>query len=173
MRNLKCEIVLVFSENPIQLRAKIDTIISRSTPHPDPDAPECPESVRFWATSGGEFSEKERTRVTATASARVAPSATGLAGLVQHDVPSSGAPTPCGNGPTLRALVDVANNTESPGPEPTAKGKAKAKAKAKSKVAQVTPKTPAEQRVAIRSSDFIGIWFDRDNLHIHKGCREY
>ena len=149
-----CEIVLMFFPNPIQLRAKIDTIISRSTPHPDPDAPECPESVRFWATAGGEFSEKERTRVTATASARVAPSATGLAGLVQHDVPSSGAPTPCGNGPTLRAL-DVANST-SPA-EPTPKAKAKAKAKAKGKVAQVTPKTPAEQRVAIRSWDLIGV----------------
>ena len=89
--------------------------------------------------------------MTATASARVAPSATGLAGLMQHDVPSSGAPTPCGNGPTLRALVDVANST--PAAEPTPK----AKAKAKGKVAQVTPKTPAEQRVAIRSWDLIGV----------------
>lgn len=139
--------------NFFSIRTKIDTLISRSTPVPDPDAPEDPESVRFWATSGGEFSERERTRVSATATARVAPTTEGLVAMAHLDVPGAGAGvTPCGNGPTLRSLVDVANSTE-PGLGPTPKGKAKAKAKAR--VTQQTPKTPAEQRAAIRFWDSI------------------
>ena len=94
--------------------------------------------------------------MSATASASVNPSASALAGLMQHDGPTAATPTPCGNGPTLRALVDVANAVE-----PTAKGKAKAKtkAKAKAKVTQALPKTPAEQRAAIRAWD--------ENLKFH------
>ena len=137
------------------IRTKIDTLISRSTPVPDPDAPEDPESVRFWATSDGEFSERERTKVSATATARVTPTTDGLAAMAHLDVPGAGgaAVTPCGNGPTLKSLVDVANSSEPMQTGPTPKCKAKAKAKAK--VTQQSPKTPAEQRAAIRFWDSI------------------
>lgn len=133
-------------------------MISRSTPHPDPDAPEDPESVRFWATSGGEFSERERTKVSATANARVRPTSEGLAAMAHLDVPGAGGVpvTPCGNGPTLRSLVDVASSAEPGQTGPTPKSKAKAKAKAK--VTQQTPKTPAEHRAAIRFWDSIRFW---------------
>ena len=130
---------------------KIDNLIAKSTPHPDPDAPSDPESVRFWCRIGGTFSERERTSVTGTASASIAASPDALGALMSDPLsaPSSSTGT-CGNGPALRSLVDVANApAEVTPPVPTAKGKAKAKAKAKA-VAQQVAKTPSEQRVAIR-----------------------
>ena len=73
--------------------------------------------------------------------------------MAHLDVPGAGGVTPCGNGPTLRSLVDVANSPETTQTGPTPKGKAKAKAKAR--VSQQTPKTHAEQRGAIRFWDSI------------------
>ena len=129
------------------LRAKIDNIIARNAPHPDPDAPEDPASVRFWATSGGTASEVESTKLQATANATVQSTGDILASLVGNDPMAPDAGGRVANGPTLRALVDVASE---PIEAPTAKSKAKAKAKAKGKVSQQVPKTPAEQRNAIR-----------------------
>lgn len=128
------------------LRAKIDSIIARNTPHPDPDAPEDPASVRFWANCGGVASEVESTKLQASAQATVQSTGDILSSIVGSDpmAPDTGR---VANGPTLRALVDVAST---PVEAPTAKSKAKAKAKAKSKVSQQNPKTPAEQRNAIR-----------------------
>ena len=128
------------------LRAKIDSIIARNTPHPDPDAPEDPASVRFWANCGGVASEVESTKLQASAQATVQSTGDILSSIVGSDpmAPDTGR---VANGPTLRALVDVAST---PVEAPTAKSKAKAKAKAKSRVSQQNPKTPAEQRNAIR-----------------------
>ena len=68
--------------HPFILRCKIQAIISRNTPVPDPDAPECAQSVRFWCTSGGQATERERTRVSAQARANVATTAEGLDSLL-------------------------------------------------------------------------------------------
>eukprot|EP00438_Fugacium_kawagutii_P035483 Skav230561 [mRNA] locus=scaffold2372:43399:46640:+ [translate_table: standard] len=130
-------------------QCKIDTIISRHTPHPDPDCPEDPSSVRFWCTMGGSFSEAEMTRVTATATADIASSAEGLSSLVGAD-PTLGDGSRCANGPSLKSLVDLSDAGTPGDAAPKAKSKAKAKAKAKA-VAQQQPKTPAEQRTAIRN----------------------
>lgn len=129
------------------LRAKVDAIISKNTPHPDPDAPEDAASVRFWADCGGVASEVESTKLAATSQATVQSTGDILSSIVGNDpmAPDTGR---VANGPTLRALVDVASTpVES---APAAKSKAKAKAKAKSRVSQQAPKTPAEQRNAIR-----------------------
>ena len=135
------------------LRNKIDSIISRSTPFPDADAPEDPESVRFWATVGGSSAQRESTTISATASARIETSGDCLASMVggglDVDAASNGAGGRCGNGPTLKALVDVANAAPS---EATVIPKAKAKAKA---VAQQQPKTPAEHRNALRNLELL------------------
>eukprot|EP00438_Fugacium_kawagutii_P018045 Skav215126 [mRNA] locus=scaffold1164:7656:10297:+ [translate_table: standard] len=138
------------SPEPRRLKSKIDAIISRSKPRPDPDCPDDPESVRFWATAGGHVNETERSKVTATAHASIVTTPTGLAGMMGDAEFSGGVGNTSqgANGPSLRALVDVAN---APVDAPAAKAKAKTKAKAKAKaVAQQTPKTPAEQRTAIR-----------------------
>lgn len=134
-----------------QFRNKIDNLIAKSTPHPDPDAPEDPESVRFWCRVGGTFSERERTSVSGQASASIAASSDALGALMSDPLsaPSSSTGT-CGNGPALRSLVDVASAPIAAEGAPKAKAKAKTKAKAKAGAQQVVPKTPEEQRAAIR-----------------------
>ena len=126
-------------------RAKIDSIISKSAPHPDPDAPEDAESVRFWRRLGATHNEREKTSLTATAQASITTTGENLSSMVT-DLGSENPEIPCGNRPALRQLVDLAASD----PVPAPKAKAKGKAKAKAKVHQQTPKTPAEQRTAIR-----------------------
>lgn len=128
-------------------RTKIDTIISKSTPYPDPDAPEDAERVRFWCRIGATHSEREKTSVSGTAKASIAANGESLAALTADFTETS--TTGTANRPALRALVDVAAQPDpSTTPAPAAKGKAKAKAKAKVKVE--ASKTPAEHRTAIR-----------------------
>ena len=55
-----------------------------------------------------------------------------------------------GNRPALKGLLDLAH-AEAPSAAAEPKAKAKTKAKAKAKVAAQRPKTPAEQRAAIRT----------------------
>ena len=141
--------------HPFILRCKIQAIISRNTPVPDPDAPECAQSVRFWCTSGGQATERERTRVSAQARANVATTAEGLTSLLgtTNVGPMLGAGAEggtVGNRPTLKALVDVANSQEA-SHQQLPKAKSKAKAKAKASVNLQVPKTPAEQRQQIRN----------------------
>ncbi len=135
------------------LRFKIDSIITRGTPVPDPDCPEDAESVRFWCTSGGNFSERERTKIQGKATTMVETTGDALAAMVGPPELINGPAVACGNRPTLKSLVDVAANGESgTGSGTPAAPKAKAKSKAKAKaVAQQVPKTPAEQRTAIRT----------------------
>ena len=136
-----------------QLRLKIEAIISKSAPVPDSDCPDDPESVRFWCTCGGRSSQKETTKVSATAETTVAPSAEGLSQLMggggEIGAPGTSSTCSVGNRPTIKALVDIANS-ETPAAAPPAASKAKAKGKAKAKVAAKKPSTPAEQRTAIR-----------------------
>lgn len=129
------------------LRVKIDNIIARGTPHPDPDAPEDPESVRFWCNCGGMASETENTKVHAAAETNVQANGEFLGSLVSFDAMAVDSGERSASGPTLRALVDVAS---APPATDTPASRPKAKAKAKSKVAQQVPKTPAECRNGIR-----------------------
>lgn len=137
-------------------RAKIDSIIAKSSPHPDPDAPDDCESVRFWCRVGATHNERERTSLTATAQASLTTTGENLSSMLT-DLGSAAPEVPCGNRPALKQLVDLATAD----PAPTApKAKAKGKAKAKARVQQQTPKTPAEQRTAIRFLFLHGdFWF--------------
>ena len=142
-------------------RRKIDTVIQKQAPVADEDAPDDPESVRFWVTDGSSYTETDKTKVAAKASAQVETTADGLAGLVGPAGDGSefgsmlgSAPSTAGsNRPTLKSLVDLANAPDEASAAPAAKAKAKAKAKgaAKAKVSPKDAKTPAEQRAAVRS----------------------
>ena len=67
---------------------------------------------------------------------------------------SKGTPVRVAHGPSLKALVDVANSTAAPESTPAPKAKAKAKAKSRG-VKQQAPKTPAEMKNSIRH---LSIW---------------
>ena len=130
------------------LGAKIDNIVARGVPHPDLDAPEDAESVRFWATSGGQASEIENTKVQAAAETHVQASGEFLGSLVSFGAMATDSGERSASGPTLRALVDVASAPPTTHDAPASRPKAKAKAK--SRVSQQVPKTPAELRNGIR-----------------------
>ncbi len=138
-------------EIPCHPRVKIDSIISRSTPHPDPDAPEDPESVRFWCRTGATHHERERTSVTGTSHAAIATTGETLAAMTS-ELQENGTTGPCLSRPALRSLVDVATQPVDPpaAPAAPAAAKSKAKAKAKGKVQVQASKEPAEKRTAIR-----------------------
>ena len=107
----------------------MDSIILKGTLVPDPDAPDDPESVRFWATSGGSMAEREKTKVSAAARASIETTGEGLASIVGPlDLPEmvSGR---VAHGPSLKALVDVANSTAAPESTPAPKAKAKSKSR--------------------------------------------
>lgn len=100
------------------------------------------------------MSQKERSTISAAAAAKIQSNCEGLAAMVGAvDLESGENGTKVGNGPTLKALVDVANTAE---PTPACKAKSKAKAKAKA-IAQQTPKTPAEHRKALGNLDLFSI----------------
>ena len=104
------------------------------------------------------MSQKERSSISAAASAKVASNAEGLAAMVGAvDLESGDNGTKVGTGPTLKALVDVANTAGEPGSTPTGKAKAKPKAKAKA-VGQQNPKTPAEHRKALGNLDLFSMF---------------
>ena len=115
------------------------------------------------------MAERERTKISASATAAIESTADGLASIVgSMEIPdgSSGIGRPAG-GPSLRALVDVANSTAPPeaGTTPAAKAKGKAKAKAKAKVKVEAPKTPAELRNAIRHLSNMGKCDENGNVY--------
>eukprot|EP00435_Cladocopium_sp_Y103_P032601 s4001_g8.t1 len=141
-------------------RKKIDSILRRGDGLPDPDAPDCPESVRFWCWTSGKYQEKEKLSLTGTSSIAVKPSKEGVASLVDSDnMPASGGGLSVGSGGgsgsiSLQSLVGVmndthANKTNNGGNTARAKGKAKAKAAAKAKA--VEPQTAKEKRETGRS----------------------
>ena len=145
-------------------RAKIDNIVRNQQGIPDPDAPNCAESTRFWATVGGRFEDRELMSVSMTSEATVASSGETMASLMSG---SGGEPSAsptlaitngASGGPSLEALVGVMNSS-SAAPAEKAKAKAKAKGAAKNPALQA-PKTPAEQREAART-----LFEDSTRLH--------
>lgn len=120
---------------------------------PDPDCPECPESVRFWCTTGGWYHEKERQELKSTATMAVAPTA-----AVLGSVSSLGGLETGGVGqaaPSLTSLVEVMNTAGvASGAAPSAvtpTTKAKAKAKGKAKALPQAPKSEKEKREGART----------------------
>ena len=127
-------------------RCKIDSLVRRGG-EPDPDCPDDPESMRFWASVGGSYNDTDTTTVAMNSEGGVAAGAATmesmLGGGMDVSAPSSS------SGPSLQALVGVMGSAPaaSTAPAATPAPKAKAQAKAKS-AAKKEPKTPEEWRKA-------------------------
>lgn len=132
---------------------------------PDEDAPNDPESVRFWCWVGGRYTDREKTSLSMEASANVRPTAdslgsmlassNGVMGTSQLMISNGGAPTPNvpTSGPSLEALKNVMNQSVAAA-KPKVKSGPKVKAKAKAAAIQ-TPKTPAEHKDALRALNLL------------------
>jgi len=127
-------------------QCKIDSLVRRGG-EPDPDCPDDPESMRFWASVGGSYNDTDTTTVAMNSEGGVAAGAATmesmLGGGMDVSAPSSS------SGPSLQALVGVMGSAPaaSTAPAATPAPKAKAQAKAKS-AAKKEPKTPEEWRKA-------------------------
>ena len=126
----------------------------------DEDAPDCPESVRFWCFTSGKCTEKERVALTGQASINVRSNAETVGALVDaSSLPSSsvgGSVAPSG-GLSLSSLVTVMNNCQD-GDKSGDKEKSKEKSKGKSKkekkdkkVKKEEPQTLKEKKESARS----------------------
>ena len=121
---------------------------------PDPDAPDCPESIRFWCSTTSKFTDKERVKVSGSCTAKVKTTADGVASLLDaRSMPSISSVPPGGRAElSLADLANVVKESKDAMKE-TKKGKAKAKPKAKVKVEQPTDldgkKTAARTRVRV------------------------
>ena len=163
-------------ENLRQLRAKIQGLIAKGG-EADPDAPDDPASVRFWASIGGSYNENERSRVGTETTANVQLDATTVSGMLGGLGGASGPELPPAvlpalhPSPSLASLVAVMNagssgSTPAPSPTPTpldlgtpapstpAPGtpvpNPKPKPKTKPRPSLKDPKTPDEWRAAAR-----------------------
>ena len=116
----------------------------------DPDCPDDPESVRFWATTGGSYEDKAKSKMKMSSEGRVAAGGETLGALLDGGPDAGYVPPSAGPGPSLQQLVGVMDST------PASTAVAKAKAKAKPKAAggrKADPKTPEEWRKAAGSLD--------------------
>ena len=129
-------------------RTKIDSLVRRGG-EPDPDCPDDPESMRFWASVGGSYNDTDTTTIAMNSEGGVAAGAATMESMLGGGM-EVGAP-PASSGPSLQALVGVMGNAPASTPAPAATGtpapKAKGQAKAKS-AAKKDPKTPEEWRKA-------------------------
>ena len=74
----------------------------------DEDAPDCPESVRFWCFTSGRVTDREKVSVTGQSSIRVRGNADVVAAMAEQTMTGAGsAPAPASQ-LSLSALVDVA-----------------------------------------------------------------
>ena len=139
----------------------MDSIVRKNEAVPDMDAPDDPESTRFWCFTDARATESDRLTITGTSTTNVKSTAAGVSSLldVGSGLGSGAARALTGTGgaaaPSLQALVQVMNevpagsmdSSGTPGP----KAKAKTKAKAKPKARAMLPETVAEQRAAARA----------------------
>ncbi|CAJ1354637.1 unnamed protein product, partial [Effrenium voratum] len=88
---------------------KIDALV-RKGGIAETDAPDDPLSVRFWASTGGEFNDRRKTTQTGEARFNVAATSAGVASLVGGVDPAA-APTST-NQPSLTDLVSAMNGAE-------------------------------------------------------------
>ena len=68
-----------------QLRTKLDAIIRKGHSVPDPDCPDDAESIRFWVTTTGKYSERERMSLVGTTNVNVQTTSEGAAALLSGD----------------------------------------------------------------------------------------
>ena len=134
-------------------RQKIENLVKKGGV-PDEDAPDDPESTRFWCHTGSKFTDREKMSLTQESVANVRTTSASMEALLSTPTPTPLALTNGGSsttsGPSLESLVNVMNGTTTTSAKAKAKGKAKAKAKTAPKSTLQTPKTPEEHRDAIR-----------------------
>ena len=159
------------------LRAKIQGLIAKGG-EADPDAPDDPASVRFWASIGGSYNENERSRVGTESTANIKLDTAAVSNMLgglggAGATPPQLMPPATGPSPSLTALVAVMNagssgsgSTPTPAPTPVDPGapapatpapgtpgpvpNAKPKPKPKPRPSLKDPKTPDEWRAAAR-----------------------
>lgn len=113
----------------------------------DPDAPDCPESIRFWCSATAKFTDRERVKVTGACTARVKTTADGVSSLLDTSAMPSIASTPARRSTlSLQDLTKVVNDSKAV-VAAEAKGKARAKTKAKAKV-KVEHPTDLKEKIA-------------------------
>lgn len=129
------------------MRQKIDGILKKNDSVADPDAPDCPESIRFWRSTTAKFTDRERVKVTGACTARVKTTADGVSSLLDTSAMPSIASTPAGRSTlSLQDLTKVVNDSKAV-VAAEAKGKARAKTKAKAKV-KVEHPTDLKEKIA-------------------------
>eukprot|EP00435_Cladocopium_sp_Y103_P051845 s2022_g16.t1 len=127
-------------------RCKIDSLVRRGG-EPDPDCPEDPESMRFWASFGGSYHDTDTTNVTMNSEGGVAAGAATIESMLGGGT-EVGAPS-ASSGPSLQALVGVMGSAAAATPAPAVTPAPKAKAQSKAKAAaKKDPKTPEEWKKA-------------------------
>ena len=138
----------------MQLRKKIDSIIAKGNAVYDEDAPDCPESVRFWAFTSGKMAEKEKVSVTGQAKAYVRPTADVVGSLVDvGGLPSASNSAAGGGNLSLSSLMNVVKDAQG-GVEAEKPKASKIKDKKEKKGKKVTkeePDTIEEKKDAARN----------------------
>lgn len=156
-------------------RKKIDSIIKKNQPVYDEDAPDCPESVRFWCFTSGQMTGKERVSITGQARVHTRATAEGVGSLLE--ISGDGAGPVSASAPTLQAIVG-AMNADTPAPnESAAEKKEKTKKDKKDKKPKKEePTTTKEKKAAARdflyasgfnlfcSGNFVGCWYEIDSF---------
>ena len=137
------------------LRSKIEALIKKGG-EPDPDCPEDVASMRFWATTGASYQDKECSRVAMEAQAGINAGPDTLASMVgpvgcggMEMAPAAALPAGAG-GPSLEALVGVMNTRAAAAAPGVSAPAAKPKPKPKPKANPKDPKTPDDWRAAAR-----------------------
>ncbi|CAJ1390968.1 unnamed protein product [Effrenium voratum] len=106
--------------------AKIENLIKRGG-LPDPDAPNDPASMRYWATCGAEMVDRQTVSQEAEAVTAVDPTAAGLAAMLEsHQEATPGS----ADQPSLQSMLNLLNPAAAPatGAAPGVAGQSKRKA---------------------------------------------
>ena len=124
---------------------------------PDPDAPDCPESIRFWCFTSGKYFDREKVSVTGSTTAKVKTTAEGMASLMASgtDMPGASSLGPVGVvQPTLASLTDVVKSQQAAAASAADPKKRAPKSKVK-KEKKEEPKDTKGKKTAARTSSQI------------------
>lgn len=146
-------------------RTKITAILKKNEPVPDADAPDDPESTRFWCFVGGKYTDKETCTVEGVANVSVKPHAAGVAALMDSStMPLLSASKPAsGAGISIRSLagiVDKATESQTGGGGGGGNEKNGKVKKTKKAAAKEVPQTAKDKRDTARNFQLFGtVWF--------------
>ncbi|CAK9083364.1 Uncharacterized protein SCF082_LOCUS39572 [Durusdinium trenchii] len=134
---------------------KITAILKKNEPVPDADAPDDPESTRFWCFVGGKYTDKETCTVEGVANVSVKPHAAGVAALMDSStMPLLSASKPAsGAGISIRSLagiVDKATESQTGGGGGGGNEKNGKVKKTKKAAAKEVPQTAKDKRDTAR-----------------------